>query len=101
MSFKLSALGLFAISALFIDGAIAQPSAAPTCAESVRRESNYTVISVRVSERESALVAVKPDTTGNVPECRVMRSGGSETADKRACIWVQDHWHSLKRCPQP
>jgi hypothetical protein len=99
MSFKLSAMSLFAI-ALFMEGAIAQASAAPTCAESVQRDSNYTLISVRVSEQESALVAVKATTTG-VTECRVMKSSRSEPADRTACIWVQDHWHSLGRCPQP
>jgi hypothetical protein len=98
MSFKLSALSLFAISALFMDGAIAQPSTAPICAESVRGDLNSALISVRVSEQGSALVAVKADTTGNATECKVLKSGGSELTDRASCEWVKVHWPSLGRC---
>ena len=94
MSFKLSALSLFAIGALLMNGAIAQPSAAPICAESVQGN----LISVRLSEQGSALVEVKTNTEGNVRECRIVKSAGSVAADKTSCTWVEGHLRSLKRC---
>ena len=94
MSFKLSVLSLFATGALFMNGAIAQPGAAPICAESVQGN----VISVRVREQGSAQVEVKTNAGGNVTDCRIMRSAG-EQADRTSCEWVKDHWRSLERCP--
>ena len=93
MSFKLSALILFATGALFMDSAIAQPSAAPICAESVQGN----LISVRVREQGSALVEVKTNAEGNVTDCRIMRTSGEQTA-RASCEWVKGHWHSLERC---
>jgi len=100
MNLKLlwSTLCLLPISALFVDGAIAQPSAAPICAESVRGDLNSALISVRVSDQGSALVAVKADTTGNATECKVMKSGVSERVNQASCAWVKVHWPSLDRC---
>jgi hypothetical protein len=99
MSFKLSAISLFAMSALFMDGANAQPIAAPICAESVRGDLNSGLISVRVSDGNYSLVAVKTDAKGNVTDCMVAKSAGSERADRDSCDWVKSHWRSLGRCP--
>lgn len=94
MSLKLrSTLCLLSISALFIDGAIAQPSTAPICAESVQGN----LISVRVREQGSAQVEVKTSAEGNVTDCRIVRSGGEQT-DRTSCEWVEGHWRSLGRC---
>lgn len=93
MSFKLCALSLFAIGALFMNGAIAQPSTAPICAESVQGN----LISVRVREQGSAQVEVKASAEGNVTDCRIVRSGGEQT-DRTSCEWVKGHWRSLGRC---
>ncbi len=101
MSFKLSALSLFAIGALFMDGAIAQPSGTPSCVESTQKNLNTSLISVRLSEQGSALVEVKTNTEGNVRECKIVKSGGSVLTDRASCEWVKDHWRSLERCPQP
>lgn len=93
MSFKLSALSLFAIGALFMNGAIAQPSAPPICAESVQGN----LISVRVREQGSAMVEVKTNAEGNVTDCRILRSDGDQIA-RTSCEWVKGHWRSLERC---
>jgi hypothetical protein len=76
----------------------AQPSAAPICAKSIQGDLNSALISVRLSDQNSTLVAVKTNTTGNVTECRIMKSGGSVQADKTSCDWVKDRWRSLERC---
>ena len=93
MPIKLAALSLFATGALFMNGAIAQPSTAPICAESVQGN----LISVRVREQGSAQVDVKTNAEGNVTDCRIVRSGGEQT-DRTSCEWVKDHWRSLGRC---
>lgn len=100
MNLKLifSMLCLLSIGALFMGGAIAQPSAAPICAKSVQGDLSSALISVRLSDRDSTLVAVKTNTTGNVTECKVVKSGGSVHADKTSCDWVAHHWRSLERC---
>jgi hypothetical protein len=80
-----------------MEGAIAQPSAAPICAESVRGDLNSALISVRVSDQGSVLVATK-SSKGNVTECRIVKPGSSYRTDAAACAWVKDHWRSLERC---
>lgn len=57
-----STLYLVLSSAPFLGGAIAQPSAAPICAASVRGDLNSALISVRLSDQDSTLVAVKANT---------------------------------------
>jgi hypothetical protein len=98
MSLKLlrSMLCLLSISALFVGGAIAQPSGG--CLEYNGENLRLPLVSVRLSEQGSALVELKTNTEGNVKECSIVKSGGSVDADKASCTWVKDHWHSLKRC---
>jgi hypothetical protein len=93
-----STLCLLAMSALFTNGAIAQPSAAPSCVTGIEKNSDTSLISVRLSEQGSVLVAVKSNTKGDVTECRILKSGGSERIDRASCAWVQNHWSSLERC---
>jgi hypothetical protein len=94
----LSTLSLLSISALFMDGAIAQPSGG--CLEYTGVNLRLPLVSVRLSEQGSALVEVKTNTEGNVRECRIVKSGGSVLTDRASCEWVKDHWRSLKRCPE-
>jgi hypothetical protein len=100
MNLKLlrSTLCLLAISAPFMDGAMAQPSGTPSCVDHIQKNLNASLISVRLSDQGSTLVAVNTNTKGNVTECSVVKDSGSESLDRASCDWVKDHWRSLDRC---
>ena len=87
-----SALCLLAISGVFMDGAIAQPR--PGCVKRIQKDLNSALISVRLSDQDPTLVAVKTNTNGKVTECSVVKGSDGNAS----CTWVKGHWNTLERC---
>jgi protein TonB len=52
----------------------------------------YPPISVRLNESGTTLMEVHITTEGNVDDCKVVQSSGSERLDSAACDFVKSHW---------
>jgi protein TonB len=52
----------------------------------------YPPISVRLGEQGTVLMEVNITTEGNVDQCTVINSSGSERLDNAACDWVKARW---------
>ena len=52
----------------------------------------YPPISVRLGEQGTVLMEVNITTEGNVDQCSVVNSSGSERLDGAACDWVKARW---------
>lgn len=110
---------LLSISALFVQGAIAQPSDPLSaldaraklagdyagCVKYAKGNSGPSLATVRLGEQETTLIEVNTDTKGKVTKCSVVKGNSPERIEPSACDWAKDHWHSLERCqdhgPQP
>lgn len=52
----------------------------------------YPPISVRLNEQGTTLMEVHITTEGNVEECKIVNSSGSDRLDSAACEFVKQHW---------
>lgn len=73
----------------------AAPPAAPTELKPIQRTHTippYPTISQRLGEQGTSQLQVAISIEGNVTECKVIKSSGSERLDTAACAYVQGHW---------
>ena len=52
----------------------------------------YPPISQRLGEQGTSQLQVAISTEGNVTDCKIAKSSGSERLDTAACDYVKDHW---------
>ena len=94
----LSTLSFLSTTALLANGAIAQSGQPAVCAKYIQKGSPTSTLSVRMSDQDSVQVSVRRNTKGDVTDCMIEHSSGSEPMDKKACTWVSHQRHSLELC---
>jgi protein TonB len=68
---------------------------APTQLKAITRTHSlppYPTISQRLGEQGTSQLQVSISTEGNVTDCKVTKSSGSERLDGAACEYVKGHW---------
>jgi protein TonB len=68
---------------------------APTELKAIERTHTtppYPTISQRLGEQGTSMIQVSISTGGQVTDCKIIKSSGSERLDNAACQYVQGHW---------